>query len=185
MNEIVLNLYSTNPGAWVSMGIVFLSVLTSWALNYSASRVRVFGTILAAVGCFLIAAWFFLFIINTGILENPKPNQTPLDSAKPSLLWIQSITALLTGLFLLYIASRQSKNTSVLALTAKNESNRYGKVSRMLHWTIAILFISLIPMGIFASMIPEDTEYRNAYYVVHKTIGVTVFLLVLSTSIIR
>ena len=179
MNEIVLNLYSTNPGAWVSMGIVFLSVLTSWALNYSASRVRVFGTILAAVGCFLIAAWFFLFIINTGILENPKPNQTPLDSAKPSLLWIQSITALLTGLFLLYIASRQSKNTSVLALTTKNESNRYGKVSRMLHWTIAILFISLIPMGIFASMIPEDTEYRNAYYVVHKTIGVTVFLLVI------
>ncbi len=161
------------------MGIVFLSVLTSWALNYSASRVRVFGTILAAVGCLLIAAWFFLFIINSGILENPKPNQTPLDSAKPSLLWIQSITALLTGLFLLYIASRQSKNTSVLALTAKNESNRYGKVSRMLHWTIAILFISLIPMGIFASMIPEDTEYRNAYYVVHKTIGVTVFLLVI------
>lgn len=179
MNEIVLSLYSTNPGAWVSMGIVFLSVLTSWALNYSASRVRVFGTILAAVGCLLIAAWFFLFIINSGILENPKPNQTPLDSAKPSLLWIQSITALLTGLFLLYIASRQSKNTSVLALTAKNESNRYGKVSRMLHWTIAILFISLIPMGIFASMIPEDTEYRNAYYVVHKTIGVTVFLLVI------
>lgn len=179
MNEIVLNLYSTNPGAWVSMGIVFLSVLTSWALNYSASRVRVFGTILAAVGCLLIAAWFFLFIINSGILENPKPNQTPLDSAKPSLLWIQSITALLTGLFLLFIASRQSKNTSVLALTAKNESNRYGKVSRMLHWTIAILFISLIPMGIFASMIPEDTEYRNAYYVVHKTIGVTVFLLVI------
>jgi len=179
MNEIVLNLYSTNPGAWVSMGIVFLSVLTSWALNYSASRVRVFGTILAAVGCLLIAAWFFFFIINSGILENPKPNQTPLDSAKPSLLWIQSITALLTGLFLLYIASRQSKNTSVLALTAKNESNRYGKVSRMLHWTIAILFISLIPMGIFASMIPEDTEYRNAYYVVHKTIGVTVFLLVI------
>ena len=179
MNEIVLNLYSTNPGAWVSMGIVFLSVLTSWALNYSASRVRVFGTILAALGCLLLAAWFFLFIINSGILENPKPNQTPLDSAKPSLLWIQSITALLTGLFLLYVASSQRKNTSVLTLTAKNESNRYGKVSRMLHWTIAILFISLIPMGIFASMIPEDTEYRNAYYVVHKTIGVTVFLLVI------
>ncbi len=179
MNELVLNLYSTNPGAWVSMGIVFLSVLTSWALNYSASRVRVFGTILAALGCLLLAAWFFFFIINSGILENPKPNQTPLDSAKPSLLWFQSITALLTGLFLLYVASRQRKNTSVLALTAKNESNRYGKVSRMLHWTIAILFISLIPMGIFASMIPEDTEYRNAYYVVHKTIGVTVFLLVI------
>ena len=59
------------------------------------------------IGCLLLAAWFF-FIINSGILENPKPNQTPLDSAKP-LLWIQSITALLTGLFLLYIASRQRR----------------------------------------------------------------------------
>jgi hypothetical protein len=28
MNEIVLSLYDTNPGAWVSMGIVILSVLT-------------------------------------------------------------------------------------------------------------------------------------------------------------
>jgi cytochrome b561 len=127
----------------------------------------------------IIAAWFFLFIINSGVLEDPKPNQTPLDSAKPSLLWIQSVTALLTGLFLLYVANRQRLNSSVLVLTAKNEVNRYGRVSRMLHWTIAILFIALIPMGIFTSMIPEDADYRNAYYVVHKSIGVTIFLLVL------
>ena len=120
-----------------------------------------------------------MFIINSGVLEDPKPNQTPLDSAKPSLLWIQSVSALLTGLFLLYVANRQRLNSSVLVLTAKNEDNRYGRVSRMLHWTIAILFIALIPMGIFTSMIPEDADYRNAYYVVHKSIGVTVFLLVL------
>jgi cytochrome b561 len=34
-------------------------------------------------------------------------------------------------------------------------------------------------MGIFTSMIPEDADYRNAYYVVHKSLGVTIFLLVL------
>ena len=84
MNEIVLSLYATNPGAWVSMGIVILSVLTSWALNYSSPHVRVFGTVLAGLGCLIVAAWFFLFIINSGVLEDPKPNQTPLDSAKPS-----------------------------------------------------------------------------------------------------
>ena len=179
MNEIVLSLYDTNPGAWVSMGIVSLSVLTSWALNYSSPHVRVFGTVLAGLGCLIVAAWFFLFIINSGVLEDPKPNQTPLDSAKPSLLWIQSVSALLTGVFLLYVAKRQRLNSSVLVLTARNEDNRYGKVSRMLHWTIAILFIALIPMGIFTSMIPEDADYRNAYYVVHKSLGVTIFLLVL------
>ena len=33
-------------------------------------------------------------------------------------------------------------------------------------------------MGIFASIIPEGTSFRNAYYVVHKTIGVVVIGLV-------
>ena len=179
MEDIILSYYSVNPGAWVSIGIVFLSVFISWALNFSAPKVRVFGTLLAALGCFVIATWFFIFVMNSGLLENPKPNQTPLDSAKPTLLWIQSITAFFTGFFLLFIANYQRKSNEILDLSAKNEKDRYGRVSRLLHWTIAILFISLIPMGIFSSMIPEETSYRNAYYVVHKTIGVTVFLLVI------
>jgi cytochrome b561 len=179
MNEIVLSLYAPIQVRGFLWALLVLSVLTSWALNYSSPHVRVFGTVLAGLGCLIVAAWFFLFIINSGVLEDPKPNQTPLDSAKPSLLWIQSVSALLTGVFLLYVANRQRLNSSVLVLTARNEDNRYGKVSRMLHWTIAILFIALIPMGIFTSMIPEDADYRNAYYVVHKSLGVTIFLLVL------
>ena len=79
----------------------------------------------------------------------------------------------------MFIANYQRKSNEILDLSAKNEKDRYGRVSRLLHWTIAILFISLIPIGIFSSMIPEETSYRNAYYVVHKTIGVTVFLLVI------
>ena len=79
----------------------------------------------------------------------------------------------------MFIANYQRKSNEILDLSAKNEKDRYGRVSRFLHWTIAILFISLIPIGIFSSMIPEETSYRNAYYVVHKTIGVTVFLLVI------
>jgi cytochrome b561 len=168
-----------NTGSWIAFGIILTSILTAWALNYSTPKVRVFGTVLAALGCFTVAAWFFFFVISSGFLENPKPNQTPLDSAKPSLLWAQSIVALLSGFFLLFIARSQSKKNSILILPSVNESERYGRISRMLHWVIAILFISLIPMGIFASMIPEDSDYRKAYYVVHKTLGVTVFFLVL------
>lgn len=171
--------YSFNPGAWVSLGIVLISILTSWALNYSAPKVRVFGTLLAALGCLSMAAWFLFFVTSSGVLENPKPNQTPMDSAKPTLLWIQSLTALLAGLFLLFVAKRQSERTDALVLSTENESNRYGRISRVLHWTIAVIFISLIPAGIFASMIPEDAAYRNAYYVAHKTLGVTAFLLVI------
>lgn len=168
-----------NMDSWVALAIVVSSLVTAWTISFSAPGVRVFGTILAASGCLAVAAWFFLFVVNTGVLEQPKPNQTPMDSAKPALLWIQAMIALSAGLFLLLLARRQASNRESLVLTAANNKHRYGRVSRLLHWTTAGLFLSLIPIGIFASMIPEGTEYRNAYYVVHKTIGVTAFLLLL------
>jgi len=172
-------MYIENSGSWVALAIILTSILTAWALNYSAPKVRIFGTLLAALGCFTVAAWFSFFVISSGLLENPKPNQTPLDSAKPSLLWAQALISLASGLFLLFIARGQSKSKNILVLSSVNEQDRYGRVSRLLHWVIAILVLSLIPMGIFASMIPEDAEYRLAYYVTHKSLGVSVFFLVL------
>ena len=84
-----------NPGSWVALAIVLTSILTAWALNYSAPKVRVFGTCLAALGCFTVATWFLFFVVSSGLLENPKPNQTPLDAAKPALLWVQATISLL------------------------------------------------------------------------------------------
>jgi cytochrome b561 len=169
-----------NLDSWTALVIVVSSLVTAWCLNFSAPRVRAFGTALAATGCLAVSAWFFFFVMDTGFLENPKPNQTPLDSAKPALLWGQAIIALFSGLLLLVIAYRQaSSQETALVLSAGNEKDRYGRVSRLLHWTMAILFIALIPMGIFASIIPENTPYRTAYYVVHKTIGVMVFALLI------
>ena len=112
-------------------------------------------------------------------MENPKPNQTPMDSAKPALMWIQASFALIAALMLSWTAVKQLASTTELDLPLANEPDRYGRVSRILHWTTAILFISLFPIGMFASMIPEDTWFRNQYYVVHKTIGVLVFALLL------
>jgi len=169
-------LVATTTDAVIALIIVVGSILTAWCLNYRAPAVRVFGTLLAASGCLFVAAWFFIFVSGTGIMESPKPYQTPMDSAKPMLLWLQAGLALLVGLALLLVAYYQAQgNDAVLALAVGNESARYGQVSRMLHWTTAILFIAMIPMGIFASMIPEDTPYRLGYYAVHKTIGVLVF----------
>lgn len=169
----------SNGESWIALAIVVSSVLTAWFMNYRTPKVRAFGTLLAALGCLAIVLWF-ANILGTGILENPKPNQTPMDSAKPAMLWMQAALALVAGLMLLIAAYRQTKSSEVLELHAENEPDRYGIVSRMIHWTTAILFIALIPMGIFASMIPEDTWFRNHYYVVHKTIGMLVFALLLA-----
>lgn len=172
-----------NVDSWVALAILFVSLLTPWALNFTAPKVRACGSFLAASGCLAVAFWFLFFIQGTGFLESPKPNQTPLDSAKPMLLWIQSGIALFAGIYLLTVANRQKNETQPLNLAIKNQAQHYGWVARMLHWSIAILFLSLIPMGIFASIIPEDTPYRNAYYVVHKTLGVIVLALVIARII--
>lgn len=168
----------SNGESWIALAIIVASVLTAWTMNYRAPKVRAFGTLLAAFGCFAVVAWF-VTILGTGILEDPKPNQTPMDSAKPVLLWTQAAVALVAALMLMRAASLQLPSDATLDLPTGNEAERYGMASRLLHWTTAILFISLIPMGMFASMIPEGTWFRNHYYVVHKTIGVLVFALML------
>ena len=154
------------------------AMIVAGLLNAKAAGARALGTAMAAGLCAAVAGWFFLFVMTTGILENPKPNQTPLDSAKPALLLGQALIAAVAAAWLALVAYRQQRDSKVLLLGRENEADRYGQVSRFLHWTIAILFIALIPMGIFASIIPEGTSFRNAYYVVHKTIGVVVIGLV-------
>ena len=161
-----------------ALALLLSAIVVAGLLNAKAAKTRALGTATAALLCAVVAGWFFLFVMNTGILENPKPNQTPLDSAKPALLLGQALIATATAAWLAFIAYRQHRDPSVLVLGRENEAGRYGQVSRFLHWTIAILFIALIPMGMFASMIPEGASFRNAYYVVHKTIGVVVIGLV-------
>lgn len=163
----------------IALVIVVMAALTAWLLNHERPKMRASGTFLAALCCFGVVVWF-AGAFSTGVIETPRELQTPMDVAKPTLLWLQTLAALVGGVVLLAIANSQRKQTETLALNATNEPTRYGRVSRILHWTTAILFISMIPSGIFSSMIPEDVWFRREYNVVHKTIGFIIFGLVLA-----
>lgn len=163
--------------SWISLAILFGSLAAAAALNGERPAVRVAGTLLAALGCLAVPAWF-VWVLGTGVLANPRPFDIPTDAAKPALMWLQAATGLIAGLFLLLVARWQARRTDRLALPLKNTTGRYGRASRILHWTSAILFLLLIPMGIFTTMIPADAAFRQGYYVAHKTIGLTVLGLV-------
>ncbi len=165
----------------IAVMIILTAFLVAWLLNHQRPKFRASGTFLAALSCFAIVAWF-VGSLGTGVIENPKI-QAPMDLAKPALLWMQILVALLGGIALLLIANGQRKQTEELELSARNETGRYGRVSRILHWTTAILFIFMIPTGIFASMIPENMWFRTEYNVIHKTIGLTIFGLVVARLI--
>jgi len=166
----------------IALGVLLMAVLIAACLNHARPKFRALGTALAALSCFGIVLWF-MGAQGTGFVENPKKFQTPMDAAKPILLWLQVIAAFVGGVVLLIIANGQRKQEKVLTLSKANETDRYGSVSRFLHWTIALLFIFMIPTGIFASMIPDDSWIRKDYMVIHKTIGLILFGLIIARFI--
>jgi cytochrome b561 len=64
-----------------------------------------------------------------------------------------------------------------MALT--NSSNRFGSVTRSLHWLAALLILTAIPLGIVANRLPYDTAgalaLKAQVFSIHKTLGVAVF----------
>ena len=69
-----------------------------------------------------------------------------------------------------------------MALT--NTSIRYGGVTKFFHWLTALLILTLIALGLYASDLPHDTQAaltRKAWlFSLHKTLGVTVFFVALA-----
>lgn len=62
--------------------------------------------------------------------------------------------------------------------------SRYPWPMRALHWTRALLVLSLIPLGWFMVSLPEDTPY-TLLYPLHKQLGVAVFILATIALFVR
>lgn len=69
-------------------------------------------------------------------------------------------------------------------MSLANTADRYGSVSKTLHWLTALLILTLIPSGIIANGLPFETSEelaRKAFlFSIHKTFGVTVFFVALA-----
>ena len=65
-----------------------------------------------------------------------------------------------------------------------NTATRYGSVTKTFHWLIALLILTLIPLGIIANGLPFETSEELArkalLFSMHKTFGVLVFFLALA-----
>lgn len=55
----------------------------------------------------------------------------------------------------------------------------YDRVYRLLHWSIAILFIVALGLGYWASLYPKGVAPRPALLDVHKSLGMTILMLAL------
>ncbi|RPE66374.1 cytochrome b561 [Pacificibacter maritimus] len=61
-----------------------------------------------------------------------------------------------------------------------NTKNSYGGLARFFHWAIALLILTAFALGIIGDNMPRNAETVDTLktlYSVHKTVGVTVFIL--------
>ncbi len=62
-----------------------------------------------------------------------------------------------------------------------NSSSEFGTVSKILHWSMAAIIITLIGVGIYMAGLPKETaeqkQYAFQFYGLHKSFGVVVLAL--------
>jgi cytochrome b561 len=54
-----------------------------------------------------------------------------------------------------------------------NSADRYGAVSRFLHWVMALLILAMIGVGAYMSDLAREDPLRAQLYGMHKAVGVT------------
>lgn len=66
------------------------------------------------------------------------------------------------------------------------EQQRYDLVQRLLHWTIALIVLSMIGLGLFMVELPKQSELppgeesvRAFYFLLHKSLGLTAAILII------
>lgn len=59
----------------------------------------------------------------------------------------------------------------------KNTPDRYGLIAQLFHWTLAVLMISLLGMGMYMSDLPSTDPNKFPLYGLHKSFGITVLIL--------
>lgn len=56
-----------------------------------------------------------------------------------------------------------------------NSKTTYGSVTKSFHWLIAALIVTMIPLGIYASGLPDADPVKPTLFSVHKTLGLFTF----------
>jgi cytochrome b561 len=63
-------------------------------------------------------------------------------------------------------------------MSLKNSADRWGGISQLLHWTIAVLILSIGAVGLVMGELPRSPKWFWVY-TAHKSLGLTVLALVI------
>ena len=67
---------------------------------------------------------------------------------------------------------------AMVQATASDMGHRYTLTAQALHWVTAILMLSVLPLAWVMMNMPKQSPYRETAYMFHKSIGLTILVLV-------
>ncbi|WP_439124877.1 cytochrome b [Marivita sp.] len=65
------------------------------------------------------------------------------------------------------------------------DETRYKRPARLIHWTMAILILAMIPVGVLMTQPDLNRSFQNSLYIFHKNVGVLLLLLILVRIVYR
>ena len=75
--------------------------------------------------------------------------------------------------------------TTMVGSAETGEVQRYSASMQALHWVVALLMFSVIPLAWVMVEMPKDAAARNLFFTLHKSVGITILVLAAVRLIVR
>ena len=62
---------------------------------------------------------------------------------------------------------------------------RYSRIARLIHWTMAILILAMIPVGVIMTQPDLNRSLQNTLFIFHKNIGILLLMLIVVRLVYR
>jgi len=161
----------------MAIGYLVLALVLAATLNARPAWLRVTGTLIAALGLFMMVYSIILADLD-GTFAAVPPTAPLIARATPAILNLQAGIAAMAILFLLWSAWIQARRPVATPMPVSNTDAQFGAVSRGFHWVIGIMMLCLVPIGLFMAILPDSAAERGDFVRAHQALGLTVLVLV-------
>lgn len=160
----------------MAFGYLVLALVLAATLNARAGWVRLAGTLLAALGLFMMV--YSIILADLDGTFAAVPAAAPLiQRITPVILNGQAVIAGAAIVFLLWSAVMQLRRPVAERVPLHNTRALYGAGSRAFHWVMAVMMLCLVPIGLFMAVLPETAPERSDFVSAHQSLGLTIALL--------
>lgn len=161
----------------MAFGYLMLALVLAATLNARARWIRVVGSLIAALGLFMMVYSIILADLDGTFAAIPA-GAPLIERITPVILNGQAVIAGAAIAFLLWSAWAQARRPALSPVPLRNTPEQFGAASRGFHWVMAVMMLCLVPIGLFMAILPDSAPERGDFVSAHQSLGLLIMLLV-------